>query len=108
MDTHIPFADKACLKAIVAHMNAPYGPILTVGHVEQALRAGSLAVLGGEPRIRDILGGLFVECSAETIGIACLESGVDIDNGHHLYLELINTHNQPRVMEWEDAVRELV
>lgn len=93
---------------IAAHLNAPYGPVVTPEQVVAVLRAGSLAPVGGDPVARAILGALFVECAGGLIADACAQSRIDLQQAHNLYKSILAEDLQPPVYRWEEAVSEIL
>lgn len=93
------------LELAVTHLNAPVGPVVTVEHLAQALRAGSVA--GLDKRTAAIVSHLFVELDPGLIARCAYEAGSDLRRANELYKESLTDH-LPRVPDWENAIAHLV
>lgn len=93
------------LELAVTHLNAPVGPVVTVDHLAQALRAGSVA--GLDARTAAIVSHLFVELDPGLIARCAYEAGSDLRRASELYKESLACH-LPRVPNWENAIAHLV
>ncbi|WP_323011608.1 hypothetical protein [Castellaniella sp.] len=92
---------------LVGHLNAPYGPILTVESLRLAVADGSCRAIGIPEDQQALLAPMFVECAPALIGRACIHLGFDIRHAHALYLEWL-AHGGQKVGRWEDAMRDLL
>lgn len=93
------------LQLAVTHLNAPVGSVVTVEHLAQALRAGSVA--GLDERRAAIVSYLFVELDPALIARCAYEAGSHLRRANELYKESLADH-LPRVPQWENAVAHLV
>jgi hypothetical protein len=89
----------------VTHLNAPVGAIVTVDHLVQALRAGS--VEGLDARTAAVVTYLFLELEAALIAPCVREAGSDLRRANELYKETL-VDKLPRNPGWEEAVAHLV
>jgi hypothetical protein len=95
------------LNLVVAHMNAPCGPVLTREHLESVLKAGTLEVLGDNERVKSLVYYLFVENAPMLIVKSAREAGSGAVLANKLYEEIIRLGHR-RVPEWEESVRYLI
>lgn len=89
----------------VTHLNAPVGVVVTVEHLVQALRAGSVA--GLDPRTAAVVSYLFVDLEPALIARCVREAGSDLRRANELYQETLADH-LPRNLCWEEAVAHLM
>ena len=93
------------LELAVTHLNACVGPVVTVEHLVQALRAGSVA--GLDARTAAVVSYLFVELEPALIARCAREAGSDLRRANELYKES-PADNLPRNLCWEEAIAHLV
>ena len=90
---------------IAAHLNAPYGAIVSADDVVHALKTGRIAA--PSPRGEAVLATMFVEVEPMLIARAASEVGEGLAQAHRLYLSAVAS-GSPRCVEWEHLVREVV
>jgi hypothetical protein len=93
------------LELAVTHLNAPVGPLVSVEHLVQALRSGS--VEGLDEMVGAVISYLFVELSPGLIARCAYEAGSDLRQANELYKESLADH-LPRVLDWENAIAHLI
>lgn len=93
------------LELAVTHLNAPVGPVVTVEHLTQALRSGSVA--GLDKTVAAVISYLFVELEPGLIARCAYEAGSDLRRANELYKGSLADH-LPRVADWENAIDHLV
>lgn len=86
---------------ITAHLNAPFGAVLSAQDVTESLRVGRLAAKTAQANA--VLGYLFVETEPRLIAACALESGTSLACAHQLYLDTLD-HQAPRSPQWESAI----
>ena len=91
------------LEVAVAHLNAPYGKVVDVSHLQDAIRQGKIENSGFSPGIESILNTLFVEVSPALIFKCVRESGATIHQANALYQDTVR-RSAPRVKDWEQSV----
>lgn len=94
------------LDVAVTHLNAPYGPVVTVDHFVAALRAGSYQLDEIPYSSGAIIASAFNECSANLMLQCIREAGASIESANRLYQETLADYMPPSP-EWEEAVRTL-
>lgn len=94
--------------SVVSTLNASTGPIVTVAHLEAALRAGSLDAIENNSA-RASVSYLFVELMHQLrlIALCCYAIDVPITQANQLYLHTV-AEGIPRVREWEEAMENLI
>jgi hypothetical protein len=97
--------DAPGLRVAVTHLNAPVGAIVTVEHLVQALRAGS--VQGLDARAAAVLSYLFLELEPALIARCVREAGSDLRRANDLYNETL-ADKLPRNPRWEEAIAHLL
>ena len=97
--------DSAGLLLAVTHLNAPVGAIVSVEHLVQALRAGT--VEGLDARAAAVLSSLFVELEPALIARCVRETGSDLRRANELYKETL-ADKLPRNPHWEEAIAHLI
>lgn len=85
---------------IAAHLNAPYGPLVTADDVMALLRQGAASLQGRDRATAAVLGTLFDECSMTLIEHACQEAQMPPDAAAQAYASLIPL-GAHRVRAWE-------
>ena len=95
------------LELAVAHLNAPYGKLVAVAHLRNAIRQGKVEVSGASPSIEAIINSLFVELSPALIFKCVRESGATIEQANALYRDTVR-HSAPRAHGWEKSVAHLL
>jgi hypothetical protein len=93
------------LELAVTHLNAPVGAVVTVEHLAQALRSGSVA--GLDERVAAVIAYLFVELNPGLIARCAYEAGSDLRRANELYKESLADH-LPRVPDWESSIAHLI
>lgn len=86
------------LQAIKTHLNAPYGPVVSVEHVVDLLKNGKTALCNA-PEAAPILLWTFAECSPLLIKKACADLGLSDDDALASYLSLVKAGG-PVVSSW--------
>lgn len=89
---------------IAAHLNAPYGPLVSTNDVEESLRNGELSA--STPAARDIMEDLFVECGISLIERAAREMGLPLEQVQLLQRSIDKTR-LARIKQAEDSQAEL-
>ena len=103
---------KKALDLAVTHLNAPVGPIVSRGNLQDALRAGNLSVVR-DPQAVAILSYLFVELEPPLIVRCANEAAADqkkpmaIKKANELYEDTVR-RRVPRSIEWERSVMHLL
>lgn len=85
---------------IAAHLNAPYGALVTTDDVLALLRQGAGSLQGRDRASASVLGALFDECSMTLIEHACQEAQMPLDAAAQAYASLIPL-GAHRVRAWE-------
>lgn len=85
---------------IAAHLNAPYGALVTADDVLALLRQGAGALQGRDRAAASVLGTLFDECSPTLIEHACREAAMSPDAASQAYASLIPL-GAHRVPAWD-------
>ena len=93
------------LMVAVTHLNAPVGAIVTVEHLVQALRAGT--VQGLDSPAAAVLSYLFLELEPALIARCVREAGSDLRRANELYRETL-ADKLPRNPRWEEAIAHLI
>lgn len=83
---------------IAAHLNVPYGPVVTKDDVVESLRKGTFWAATADAK--DILISMFVECRRQLVERAGAELGVPATNLKGLYLESLRM-GMHHVPEWD-------
>ena len=84
---------------LLTHLNVPYGPVLKLEQLQDAICAGSIDVIE-EQTARAIASSLFIECSAHAIMAAAHEQGVGPKEVEALYRSCVGI-GAPRDPELE-------
>lgn len=92
------------LELAVSHLNAPYGEVVLVKHLRDALRAGSINVIS-EPVAAAVVSYAFVELEPRSIALCASEAGSDLRHADLLYRETLK-NSLPCVPAWEAIVSE--
>lgn len=83
---------------IATHMNAPYGPVVSVEDVERSVMAGRFE--GHTADAYGILAWMFVECEKSLIERAASELGVPSQRLQDLYQDSLRL-GMHRMPDWE-------
>ncbi|OWQ90882.1 hypothetical protein CDN99_12030 [Roseateles aquatilis] len=94
------FESSSGLDLAATHLNASVGPVVTAAHIAQALRAGSLQPLVGDPDVEAMVSFLFVEVQPQLIARCATEAGVNLLQAHALYIDTLEKL-APRAPAWE-------
>jgi len=86
---------------IAAHLNAPYGPLVTAADVVEVLRRGAAALVDKDPAAAFALGSIFDECRVQLIQKACAEIGLDRSAALAAYRSLLAA-GANHVSEWDE------
>jgi hypothetical protein len=89
------------LDMIAAHLNAPYGALVSADDVLAVLRHGGDALGSHDRAVASILGSLFDECRPGLIEHACNEAGVSEREAAAAYVALVALGAR-RVPAWDD------
>ncbi|WP_371436199.1 hypothetical protein [Polaromonas sp.] len=97
---------NSAIPVAVAHLNAPYGQILTAEDLTAALRAGSFTKMA-HPSGSDIAAAMFIELEPEQL-LACVnEVGGTLRGLQGLYEESLS-RGLARVPGWEQTAEQLL
>lgn len=88
---------------IAAHLNAPYGPLVTASDVVAVLSQGATSLVGKDPAAAFALGSIFDECSAQLIQKACAEAQLAPSAALKAYASLVSV-GAHRVPSWDHQV----
>lgn len=86
---------------IAAHLNAPYGPLVTASDVVAVLSQGATSLVGKDPAAAFALGSIFDECRPSLVLKACAEIGLDHSAALTAYSSLVSA-GANRVSEWDE------
>lgn len=89
----------------VAHLNAPYGEIVSPGDLIESLSQGELRA--ASPKAAAILSYLFVEVEPRLVMRCAMESGSSLPMANQLYSDTIKG-GAPRSALWESSVKALL
>lgn len=88
---------------IAAHLNAPYGPLVTASDVVSVLSQGATSLVGKDPAVVFALGSIFDECSAQLIQKACAEAHLAPSSALKSYASLVSA-GAHRVPSWDSQI----
>ncbi|APW45636.1 hypothetical protein [Rhodoferax antarcticus] len=86
---------------ITAHLNAPYGAVITVDDLAQSLRTGQRKARTAAGNA--VLAYLFTELEPRLIVTCAQEVGANVSSAHSLYLDTL-AHAAHPSPAWERAV----
>ncbi|MGX5659105.1 hypothetical protein ACWKWV_05210 [Castellaniella ginsengisoli] len=92
--------------AILTHLNAPYGKVVSRAQLLATLRSGSLDAAAPDEVAQAVLSTLFMECSGAMVGEACAQANIPLQSAHNLYKSLKASGVQPTIPSWESAVQD--
>lgn len=90
---------------IVAHLNAPVGPVLTESDVVNSLKNGYLSAQ--TEKANAVLSGLFVEVEPRLIVRCALEAESTVGLANLLYLDTL-AREAPKCPLWESSIEFLL